>query len=72
MFSEAIDETDADFQTFRHKQAQAMLDLFEKDRGQAAVALEEVKEWAYAQDNEHLQSRVDQFLSQSESSSCIS
>jgi hypothetical protein len=44
-----------------------MLNLFETDRGRAAVNLEEIKEWVYTQDDEQLQSRVDRFLSNSES-----
>jgi hypothetical protein len=46
----------------RLKQAQAMLDLFEADRQRAAVTLEEMKEWATAQDQELLQSRIDHYL----------
>jgi hypothetical protein len=66
MFYDEIHITETDAKTLRLTQAQAMLDLFEEDRGRAAVALEEVKEWAYAQNIELLQFRVDQFLSQSE------
>ena len=46
----------------RLKQAQAMLDLFEGDRQQAAATLEELREWANAQDQEHLQFRVDHYV----------
>ena len=49
--------------TLRLKQAHAMLNLFETDFGRPAVALEEIKEWAYAQEGEQLRSRVDQLLS---------
>jgi hypothetical protein len=52
----------SDAKKLRLEQAQAMLDLFEADRGRAAATLEELKEWACTQDNEHLQLRVDQFL----------
>ena len=65
MLDEEIDS--ADRKTLRLKQAQAMLDLFETDCGRAAVALDDIKEWAYAQDDGQLQFRVDQFLSKSES-----
>jgi hypothetical protein len=54
-------DADADAQ-LRVRQAQAMLDLYEADRRRAAVTLEELKEWANAQDQEHLQSRVDRYL----------
>jgi|1186.fasta_scaffold329619_2 hypothetical protein len=64
MLYEQVDETKVD-STLRLKQAQAMLKLFEQDCGRAAAALEEVKEWAYAQDNGRLQVRLDQFLSRS-------
>jgi len=47
----------------RLKQAHAMLNLFETDCKRAAVTLEEIKEWAYAQEDERLRSRVDQLLS---------
>src|SRR6516165_649942 len=49
--------------TLRLKQAHAMLNLFETDFGRPAVTLEEIKEWAYAQEDEQLRSRVDQLLS---------
>jgi len=65
---DAMKSEKPDAEKLRLKQAKALLDLFEADRGRAAVALEEVKEWAYAQNNGHLQFRVDQFLSRSESS----
>ena len=47
----------------RLKQAHAMLNLFETDFGRPAVTLEEIKEWAHAQEDEQLRSRVDQLLS---------
>ena len=37
-----------------------MLNLFKPDFGRAAVTLEEIKDWAYAQEDEQLRSRVDQ------------
>ena len=46
----------------RLKQAQAMLDLFEGDHGRAAVTLEELREWATAQNEDHLQFRVNRHL----------
>jgi len=39
------------------------LNLFETDFGRPAATLEEIKEWAHAQEDEQLRSRVDQFLS---------
>jgi hypothetical protein len=39
-----------------------MLDLFEGDRGRAAVTLEELREWASAQNEDHLQFRVNRHL----------
>ena len=65
MLDEVVDNAESDEKMLRLKQAHAMLNLFEIDRGQAAVALEEIKEWAYAQEDEQLQLRVDQFLSNS-------
>jgi len=49
--------------TLRVKQAHAMINLFETDFGRPAVTLEEIKEWAHAQEDEQLRSRVDQLLS---------
>jgi hypothetical protein len=49
--------------TLRLKQAHAMLDLFETDFGRPAVTLGEIKQWAYAQEDEQLRSRVAQLLS---------
>jgi hypothetical protein len=46
----------------RLQQAQAMLDLFEADRQRAAVTLEELREWANAQNEDHLSFRVNQYL----------
>jgi hypothetical protein len=58
-----MDGTDAERDAqLRLKQAQAMLDLFEGDRRRAAVTLEELREWANAQDNEHLHLRVKNYL----------
>jgi hypothetical protein len=62
MFDEVVGSAGSDAKTLRLKQAHAMLDLFETDCGRAAVTLEEIKEWAYAQEDEQLRSRVDQFL----------
>ncbi|HZN31835.1 MAG TPA: hypothetical protein VFB88_20945 [Xanthobacteraceae bacterium] len=57
------DETDINGDAeLRRKQAKAMLDLFEWDRRRAAVALEEVREWAAAQDEDHLLFRVNRHL----------
>jgi hypothetical protein len=57
------DETDINRDAeLRRKQAKAMLDLFEWDRRRAAVALEEVREWAAAQDEDHLLFRVNRHL----------
>jgi len=56
-------ETDIDYAAeLRLQQAQAMLDLFEADRQRAAVTLEELREWANAQNEDHLSFRVNQCL----------
>jgi hypothetical protein len=39
-----------------------MLNLFEADLGRTPVTLEEIKEWATAQEDEQLRSRVDRLL----------
>jgi hypothetical protein len=65
MLDEVVDNAESDEKTLRLNQAHAMLNLFEIDRGRAAVAHEEIKEWAYAQEDEQLQLRVDRFLSNS-------
>ena len=39
-----------------------MIDLFEEDCGRVPATLEEVREWARAQDDEHLKSRVNRRL----------
>ena len=46
--------------------AQACLHLFEKDLGRRAAATAEVREWACAQDREHLQFRMKRYLVASE------
>jgi hypothetical protein len=46
-----------------------MLDLFEVDRGRAAVTLDEIKEWASPQQDDELYSRVQRLVSQSSSGS---
>jgi hypothetical protein len=57
------DEPEVDLDAeLRRKQAQAMLDLFEGDRRRAAVTLEELREWASAQNEDHLQFRVNRYL----------
>src|SRR6516162_1976732 len=61
MFDELTGRINA--KTLRLKQAHAMLNLFETDFGRPAVTLEEIKEWAHAQEDEQLRSRVDQLLS---------
>jgi hypothetical protein len=66
MPDEEADKMESDPKKLRLKQAQAMLDLFKADRGRAAATLEELKEWARAQNDERLQFRVDQFLSKPE------
>jgi hypothetical protein len=43
---------------FRKEQAQAMLDLFDEDRGRRPATLEEVREWATTQNEAHLKARV--------------
>ena len=44
------------------EQAQAMFDLFAEDCGRTPVTLEEVREWASGQDEQHLRSRVNRRL----------
>jgi hypothetical protein len=44
------------------EQARAMLDLFEEDHGRAPATLEEVREWAEAQNEGHLKFRVSRRL----------
>ena len=61
MFDELAGRINA--KTLRLKQAHAMLNLFETDFGRPAVTLEEIREWARAQEDEQLRSRVDQLLS---------
>ena len=63
MFDEPVGSGESDAKTLRLKQAHAMLNLFKTDFGRAAVTLEEIKDWAYAQEDEQLRSRVDRFLS---------
>jgi hypothetical protein len=60
-----IDMTQPDAIGLRLKQADAMLQLFAVDRGRAPLTLDEIREWAYAQDDNQLQVRVNQFLSES-------
>ncbi len=55
---------EAESMRLRRKQAQAMLDLFEVDRGRVAVTLEEIKEWASSQQDNELRFRVERLLSQ--------
>ena len=43
---------------WRLQQARAVLDLFEKDCGRPAATMNEVREWASAQIQEHLVFRV--------------
>ena len=63
MFAEPVGGEEFEAKGLRLKQARAMLNLFETDFGRAAVTLEEIKEWAHAQEDEQLRSRVDQLLS---------
>ena len=63
MFDEPVGSGESDAKTLRLKQAHAMLNLFETDLGRVPVTLEEIKDWAYAQEDEQLRSRVDRFLS---------
>jgi len=51
------DTIDRDLQ-WRLRQARALLDLFEQDRGRPASTLDEVREWACAQTQVHLVFRV--------------
>jgi len=63
MIDKMTDTAEYEERMLRLKQAHAMLDLFETDCKRAAVTLEEIKEWAYAQEDERLRSRVDKLLS---------
>ena len=62
MLDEVVDNAESAEKTLRLKQAHAMLNLFETDLGRAPVTLVEIKEWAAAQEDEQLRSRVDRFL----------
>ncbi|HET9535611.1 MAG TPA: hypothetical protein VFP43_09745 [Mesorhizobium sp.] len=44
------------------EQARAMLDLFEEDHGRTPATLEEVREWAKAQNEEQVNRRLDVVL----------
>jgi hypothetical protein len=63
MFDEPVGGAESESKGLRLKQAHAMLNLFETDFGRAAITLEGIKEWAAAQGDEQLRSRVDQFIS---------
>jgi hypothetical protein len=63
MIEEMTDTAEHQAQMLRLKQAHAMLNLFETDCKRAAITIEEIKEWAYAQEDEQLRSRVNQLLS---------
>jgi hypothetical protein len=67
MFEQNLHEHESDMKSLRFKQAQAMLDLFEADCGRAALTLDEIKEWASAQQNDQLLLRVQSLISQSSS-----
>jgi hypothetical protein len=47
---------------WRLQQARALLDLFEHDCGRPAATLDEVREWACAQEQVHLRFRLTQHL----------
>jgi len=64
MLTQNIPVVETDSKNMRCKQAQAMLDLFEADCGRAAVTLEEIKEWACAQQDDELRLRVERLASQ--------
>jgi hypothetical protein len=63
MIDKMTDIAEYQAKMLRLKQAHAMLNLFETDCKRAAATLDEIKEWAYTQEDERLRSRVDQFLS---------
>ena len=69
MFDQNTDISESELKSLRHKQARAMLALFEVDRGRAAVTLDEIKEWASSQQDDELCSRVERLVSQSSSDS---
>lgn len=47
---------------FLRQQARAMLDLFEEDCGRTPATMEEVREWARTQNDEHLKFRLNRHL----------
>jgi hypothetical protein len=59
------DEIASDSKESRTRQAQALLTLFQADCGRAAVTLEEIKEWVWAQGDDRLQYRIQLQLSSS-------
>jgi hypothetical protein len=69
MFDQNIDISESESKSLRHKQARAILALFEVDRGRAAATLDEIKEWASSQQDDELCSRVERLVSQSNSDS---
>lgn len=54
--------TEQNLHKSRLEQARAILDLFEGDRRRVAATLDELKEWALAQDDDHLRFRVNRHL----------
>ena len=62
MIDEPVGSAESHAKTLRLKQAHAMLNLFETDLGRVPVTLVQVKEWAAAQEDEQLRSRVDRFV----------
>ena len=55
MPNEQVADLDAEW---RMLQARALLDLFENDCGRPAAAMSEIREWANAQDQDHLLFRM--------------
>jgi hypothetical protein len=64
MLDRDMDKLEPDSKHLRRKQAQAMLDLFEADSGRAALTLDEIKEWASAQQEDGLRLRVERLVLQ--------
>jgi hypothetical protein len=63
MLDQNIGMLESDSRNLRRKQAQPMLDLFEADCGREAITLDEIKEWASAQQDGKLQLRIERLVS---------
>ena len=63
MLDQSVENVESESRSLRLKQAQAMLELFEVDCCRAAATLDEIKEWASAQEDDQLRLRVERLLS---------